>query len=735
LGGLAFAGAASAAPAAYEVNDTTDAALNNSAGTACVSTHGGSCTLRAAVQAADNTGGVSTITLPAGDFKLEVPSTGEGEPANGDLDITGASTAITIGGAGSGSTTIDANHLDRAFAVQSGESLTVSGVTVRNGAQPNTLPSNRSSHAGEGGAFLNEGSLTVEHSLLTGNSAAFAGGVVTAEPGATSTSILDSTVEHNSSAGEAGVIHAYSGSVTFTDDTIVHNSSEGDGAVLAYTKSGTAGAVTVTGSTISDNACDDEGGALYLDEAASLRISASTLDNNNSGDEDGGAIDAEHLGSIIVEDSTLSSNSAGDEDGGAISAENDGTLSVSGSTFNGDSAGNSAGGALYVSGTDLTMSGSGFRGDQGEEGGAVYLEGTSSTAIESITTSTFANNEATNDEGGAIYDERGNLQVSASTFTGNNAADEGGALYYDSGDALTLTNDTFDGNQAGEQGGAIDLNELADTGEIVLLNDTITRNQSYKGGGIFGPERANTIENTIVAGNFGGFTAEGGGDCAATTPLDNASTADKGGNIDSDGTCFSDLVSHDQTGVAPLLGELAANGGLTETDGLLSGSPATSGGVSTPLPCPATDQRGATRSGACYVGAYQGVLGEVSGRIVVSGSTGVPGATTTATTTKSATVTPAQCKSRRTETVNWKALAGVHFKKIVVMLAGKTYRDLAGSAREETVSMVGLPKGAVVVKVVGTTHSGERYTMARTYHLCVAHRRGGKSASGYLRHA
>jgi predicted outer membrane repeat protein len=733
VGALAFAGAARASTAEYTVTDTTDAALSNSAGTACVSTHGGSCTLRAAVQAADNSGGSSTITLPAGDFKLTIPSTEDDEPANGDLDIKGASTAITLTGAGASSTTIDANHIDRAFAVQSGESLTVSGVTVRNGVQPNLPPSNESTSPGEGGAFVNEGSLTVEHSVLTGNSSAASGGVVFAGPEATSTSIVDSTVEHNSTGGAGGGVYANAGSVTFTGDTITHNTSENRGAAVAYSKSGTAGAVTVTGSTISNNFAGDEGGALSLYEATSLAVSASTLNSNSTDDEYGGAIYAEKLGSVTVVGSTLSGNSAGKEYGGAIYADTDGTLSVSGSTFVGDSSGDEEGGALYVYDTDLTMSGSSFRGNQAAEGGAVYIEGTSTTAIESITTSTFANNQASDEYGGAIYDDEGDLQLSDSTFTGNSAY-YGGAVYYDSGDGMALTNDTFDGNQAADEGGAVDLQEVATTGEITLLNDTITRNQAYEGGGIFRPENANSIQNTIVAGNYGGLTAGGGGDCYGASGLDNASTADKGGNIDGDGSCFSDSVSHDQTSVSPLLGELAANGGPTETDGLLPGSPAIASGISTiALPCPATDQRGVTRSGTCYVGAYQGVLGEGSGSTVVSGSSAA--ATTTVATTKAKTAKPAQCKSKRTEKINWKALAGVHFQKIVVMRAGKTYRHLAGSAREATVSLVGLPKGAVVVKIVGTTGSGERYTLARTFHLCVTHRRGGKSASGYLTHS
>ena len=74
LGVLGASGVASAA--SFTVNDTTDAALATPGATSCVSSHGGSCTLRAAVQAADNGGGASTITVPAGTYTITIRPTG-----------------------------------------------------------------------------------------------------------------------------------------------------------------------------------------------------------------------------------------------------------------------------------------------------------------------------------------------------------------------------------------------------------------------------------------------------------------------------------------------------------------------------------------------------------------------------------------------------------------------------------------------------------------------------------
>ena len=144
--------AAVAQAASFTVSDTTDAALSNPAGTACVSTDGGACTLRAAVQAADNAGGASTITLPTGTYKLTIAPSSANDAANGDLDINGTTTAITVTGAGAASTTINANDIDRAFAVQAGESLSISGVRIDNGATTTSAPRSNSTDAGYGGA-------------------------------------------------------------------------------------------------------------------------------------------------------------------------------------------------------------------------------------------------------------------------------------------------------------------------------------------------------------------------------------------------------------------------------------------------------------------------------------------------------------------------------------------------------------------------------------------------------
>ena len=60
--------------------------------------------------------------------------------------------------------------------------------------------------------------------------------------------------------------------------------------------------------------------------------------------------------------------------------------------------------------------------------------------------------------------------------------------------------------------------------------------------------------------------------------------------------CTADVIAAD-----PLLEALADNGGPTATMALPAGSPAIDAGDS----CPATDQRGLPRSGACDLGAFE----------------------------------------------------------------------------------------------------------------------------------
>jgi hypothetical protein len=68
---------------------------------------------------------------------------------------------LTIAGPGAGNLTISGNNASRVFEVAQKESVTLSGLTISNGA----------AQSSEGGGILNSGMLTVSNSTLSGNSA------------------------------------------------------------------------------------------------------------------------------------------------------------------------------------------------------------------------------------------------------------------------------------------------------------------------------------------------------------------------------------------------------------------------------------------------------------------------------------------------------------------------------------------------------------------------------------
>jgi hypothetical protein len=123
-----------AAAAVYTVNTTAD---NEPSLIACQGAPG-DCGLRRAVVKANGLEGPHTIVLPAGRYALTLKGGGENDSLTGDLDVN-AESPITIEGAGARTTVIDATGLeDRVFNVISGDSLSLSRLTVTAGSRSGT---------------------------------------------------------------------------------------------------------------------------------------------------------------------------------------------------------------------------------------------------------------------------------------------------------------------------------------------------------------------------------------------------------------------------------------------------------------------------------------------------------------------------------------------------------------------------------------------------------------------
>ena len=185
-------------------------------------------------------------------------------------------------------------------------------------------------------------------------------------------------------------------------------------------------------------------------------------------------------------------------------------------------------------------------------------------------------------EGGGIYN-RGLITISGSTISGNTAVFGGGI---DNAGNATITSCTIsansNGNLGGSEGGGIE-----NGGTVDITSCTISGNsaEGNPGGGIAngGTVRA---RNTIIALNTAGCSFQG---CTPTgLDVSGALTSQNFNLIGNNAGATITPQPADQIGtpgspIDPLLGPLQNNGGPTETQALLSGSPAIDKGNSSGL--------------------------------------------------------------------------------------------------------------------------------------------------------
>lgn len=574
----------------YNVTDTTDAPLKAGA-TTCTSTDtSGGCTLRAAVQLADQNGGSNTLDLTAGQYVLKIPPScssytaanldldgcDANDPSQGDLDVL-AGDSLTITGAGSGTTTVDAAGIDRAFAVENGASLTLSGMTIEDG-----------SPASQGCTDTDEDGFNYTYGYTCFLS-----------------DVPSSGDEDDSGAG-GGV---------YTDGTLKT----------------TADVVFDDDQAPSANYSTGQGGAIYADDDASLSLTGATFINGFA--PDGSAIADAATASATISHSTFTSNDTSGGDGTIYSDSNSGSLDITSSTFTDNTA--ASGGVFYwQSASPLSAENSTFTGNSATDGGVVYNNGADHATT--LTDDVIKSNSAY--EAAVIYQDdyysAGNpdsvtlnddeVDSNAATYVGvgyftdgagvtsndssyiGNSGDYGGVFDLQSGSPSALTNVTMSSNSSG-YGGAIYIGSGSNS-PLDLTNDTIAFNSaSAQGGGIYGTADAvagsagGGVVNTIVAENTGG-------DCAGGAF---PASMDLGYNLDSDSSCFG-YTGHpatDKPGVNPNLSMPAANGGPNDvlTDAEQANSPSVNAG-SNPN-CPTTDARGLPRpanaGNPCDIGAFE----------------------------------------------------------------------------------------------------------------------------------
>jgi hypothetical protein len=448
------------------------------------------------------------------------------------------------------------------------------------------------------------GAGTCTEALLT--AAVAAGGVITFDCGA------------------SGATIPITGAKTIALDTVIDGGGnvtlDGGGGTRLFITQGdvsfTVQKLTLTGAKVSGAAGDalgaaNSGAAIYRQSNGKLTVVDCTFKDNHASDQGGSDVGGGAIysygGDTVVVGSTFDGNSGAA--GGAIGNLRS-NLTIVNSTFVNNHAVSANGGAVALDGQNadhgkvFTLCGVIMNNNVAAiEAGAVYRYGYpgESTVIDS---STFDGNTASDAKaglGGAIYhhtDTAGAmpLTLTNSTISNNTAGwGAGGMFWYNS--PVTMTNVTVSGNKAvNSLGGGIAANGVPGTIQSSTIADNHADNGASFGGGLVGGAGLD-VKDTIIADNTAGNaynpvsctdTASGGDHDLQYPAKESSGQADK--------PCVTGITMSD-----PLLGPLQDNGGTTKTMALMAGSPAIGAGAG----CPATDQRGQPRTGACDIGAYQ----------------------------------------------------------------------------------------------------------------------------------
>jgi CSLREA domain-containing protein len=237
----------------------------------------------------------------------------------------------------------------------------------------------------------------------------------------------------------------------------------------------------------------------------------------------------------------------------------------------------------------LSIFGVKITGGVANAGGGIFHDAQGATLF--LSQSTVSGNKS--DSGGGILAQRGPLNVTRSTISGNRASGQGGGIHLGgtpNAGPYTLTNTTVSGNQSSLGGG------ITTYDPVTITDSTIAFNTAQEAGGLHvgGGSGPYTLKNTIVSNNRSNLPNDkncGSGDIVVS----------QGYNLENGTSCGLDQPTDINAG--PRLGDLANNGGPTNTRALLAGSPAIDAGESSAP----TDQRGVHRpqGAADDIGAYE----------------------------------------------------------------------------------------------------------------------------------
>ena len=351
---------------------------------------------------------------------------------SGELFIGGK---LIISASGPNMLTISGNNQSRVFNVGEFADLTLNNLTVTSGKAVN----------GDGGGIINYGSLTINDSIISDNTADgggnnpfaggggifnnagkllltnssvinnkttnFNGGGILNNTG--TIEIINSAINNNTASSEGGGIGTFGGTVTVNNSGVNNNKANRSGGIL------NTGLFIISNSTISNNRAQLLYGGIY--NGSVLNIDKSTISNNQAPSEGGGIF---NLGFITMSNSTISGNTS--DRGGGINNNwgtnhDRGKLSIVNSTISGNRATIQGGGIYTVGGiVSLIYSTIAFNSATTNSGGVANFNTELSSQNTIIARNVFGNGGTTSDVTGLINSQGYNLigSTSGTTVTG-----------------------------------------------------------------------------------------------------------------------------------------------------------------------------------------------------------------------------------------------------------------------------------------------------------------------------
>lgn len=424
-----------------------------------------------------------------------------------------------------------------------------------------------------GGAIYAEGSdVTADFADFKLNTAVNGGGIYTKRPAVgilSSYTSIESEYYRNTASDIGGAIFSEN------SDLEIGNSDFEDNVANS------CGAIRNGGSPSLDVGADDLETAIRI--SSTSRIIDSSFRGNEALVSNGGGI-CHVMGAMLVKATEFMGNNAADSGGGMIvhdETEIIGTLFAANNAWNG--------GALLIGYPILDRSEANTYSN--------YTFPEYMTFHTSISSSTFATNEASQSGGGIYAHHEGVTSINKSTFQNNSSGRAGGGILRYDGN-MFINNSTFSSNSASRGGGIRAIDQVSS--KLGIKHTTFAFNIAAEtsnggnvsnvswGGGALNVGYHTTVENSLIYQNSPM-------DCQLT----NGSNYSASNTYDSDSTCAS------LTEPNPQIGPLLYNGGATKTHALLPGSPL----IDIMPDCAGLtdDQRGVLRpqGSNCDPGAYE----------------------------------------------------------------------------------------------------------------------------------